>query len=172
MVGLVVGATALTGCTGATQGVPGCHSGRRLAVVAQSVPSAAYVPCIDTLDEGWSSRAFEVRNGHTRFVLVPNRAGGRSVEVTFAAACDVTGAVPTTPRADGVRTAIRLLSISPRYAGTLSDVFPGGCVTYTFDFARGPHIALMEELDAAVRLFSRRQLRLDLQHQLGVELDP
>ena len=64
------------------------------------------------------------------------------------------------------------MSITPRYTGTLSDVFPGGCVTYAFDFVRGPHIALMEELGAAVGLYSRRQLRLDLQDRLGVELDP
>ncbi len=94
------------------------------------------------------------------------------MEVELASTCDVSDAVPTTPRAEGVRTFIRLATISPRYSGTLTDLFPGGCVTYRFDFARGPHIALMEELGATVDLYSRRQLRLDLRHQLGVELDP
>jgi hypothetical protein len=51
------------------------------------------------------------------------------------------------------------------------DVFSGGCISYSFDFARGPHIALMEELQDTVGLFSRRQLRLGLKDQLGVELD-
>lgn len=163
-------AAAFTSCS-PSDTVPSCTAGHRLALVAQSVPGAAYVPCIDHLGEGWTAGSFDAGRGRTRFVLVPHRAGGRPVQVSFRAACDVSEATPTTPRADGVRTSIRLAGISPRYAGTLSDVFPGGCVTYAFDFARGPHIALMEELQAGVGLFSRRQLRLELRDQLGVELD-
>jgi hypothetical protein len=106
------------------------------------------------------------------FTLDPNRSGARPVKVEFRSTCDVTDAIPITPRADGVRTTMRLEGISPRYSGTITDVFPGGCVSYRFDFARGPHIALMEDLATTVDLYSRRQLRLDLRHQLGVELDP
>jgi len=52
---------------------------------------------------------------------------------------------------------LRLNAISPRYAGTLFDVFAGGCVQYRFDVDRDPHIPLMEELRDAVALFPRRQ---------------
>lgn len=62
-------------------------------------------------------------------------------------------------------------SISPRYAGTLFDVFPGGCVTYEFDFERGAHISLMEELQQAIDLYPRRELRLAVRDQLGVDID-
>ena len=94
------------------------------------------------------------------------------MRVVFDSTCDVSGAVATTPRAEGVRTSIRLQTISPRYTGTLTDVFAGGCVTYRFDFARGPHIALMEQLSATVGLFPRRELGVELRDQLGVDLDP
>ena len=168
----LAGPALLGACgTGAEELMPRCEADTRLAILAQSVPEAAYVPCINRLAEGWTTQDFDATGRRTRFVLVPDRAGSRSVRVTFEAACDVGAGVPTTPRADGVRTSIDLRSISPRYAGTLRDVFPGGCVSTTFDFPRGPHIALMEELDATVGLFSRRQLRLELHDQLGVELD-
>ena len=162
----------VTGCAGRVGAVPTCVAGPRLATVAQAVPGAAYVPCIDRLAEGWTARGFQVERGSARFTLVPDRSGTRPVEVAFQPTCDVAGAVPTTPRADGVRTSVRLRSISPRYQGTMSDVFAGGCVTYRFDFPRGPHIALMEELGTTTGLFSRRELRLELHRQLGVELDP
>ena len=61
---------------------------------------------------------------------------------------------------------------TPRFAGTLYDVFPGGCVSYQFDFGSGSQIALMEQFEQAVDLYPRQQLRLVLKQKLGVELDP
>ncbi len=167
---LLVASTS--GCASVAPTAPTCTAAGRLAIVAQSVTSAAYVPCVAALPPGWQVTAFHVARGHTDVRLLSDRAGGRVVDVALRARCDVTGATPTTPRADGVRTYVRLTSVSPRYAGTMSDVFAGGCVTYRFDFPRGPHIALMEDLTTAVGLLSRRELRFELRRDLGVELDP
>ena len=161
-----------SGCSSVTDTLPACTSVTRLAVVAQSVPSAAYLPCLRALPTGWESEDFDPTTGGTRFTLLSDRADGRTVDVRLQRHCDVTGASPEPPRTVGGRTYLRLRSISPRFSGTLYDVFPGGCVSYQVDFARGPHIALMEQLQAAVGLVPRRQLRLELRHQLGVELDP
>jgi hypothetical protein len=169
---MVLLAFLMTGCTTVTGAVPECEPGPRLALVAQSVPGASYVPCIRELPEDWGTRGFRAGRYGTRFRLVADRPGSRPVGVTFAATCDTSGAVPTTPRADGVRTSIRLVAVSPRYTGTLIDAFAGGCVTYRFDFARGPHIALMEQLAASVGLMSRRELAVELHDQLAVDLDP
>ena len=111
---------------------------------------------------GWSSRDFEPRSGRTRFELVSDRDAAHPVVVELARSCDVGGATPTTPRADGVRTYLAVESIATRYAGTLSDVFPGGCVTYQFDFARGPHISLIDDFEHVVGLRSRHDLRIAL----------
>ena len=168
----VLAAGLLPACAGAPGEVPECDQVLRMAVVAQAVPGAAYLPCLDHLEEGWRDQGFVARRGQVRFRLHPDRAGGRPVTVLLEEACDVSGAVPTAARAEGVRTSVRLRSITPNYAGTLVDVFPGGCVTYQFDFPRGPHIALTEDLEAMVGLLSRQQLRLDLHEELDVELDP
>lgn len=162
--------TALTGCAAVRGSVPRCDDPLRLAIIAQSVPRAAYVPCIRELPPGWSTSGFNVGSGGTRFLLNSDRAQGSPVTVRLAAACRVSGASPSPPRGAGVLTYTRLTSIAPRFAGTLYDSFPGGCVSYSFDFQRGPHIALMEEFESAIGLYPRLQLRLVLKQKLGVDL--
>lgn len=165
-------ALSSAGCSRLQGAAPACEASQSLALVAQSVPQASFVPCIEQLASGWRSTSFKAVSGHARFVLVPSSAGGRSVPVQLVRGCDVSGAPPTTPRAPGVRTYRHLDSISPRYKGTLYDVFPGGCVTYEFNFARGPHIALTEDFQASVALMSRTELRFRLHKKLGLTLDP
>ena len=171
LVAVAVSSTVLTACSEARGSLPECEAGHRLGTVAQSVPAASYVPCLRQLAEGWTAGNLDIRRGSTRFDLIPGRSGARTVKVSFQETCDASGATPAPPRAEGVRTSIKLESVSPRYTGTLFDVFPGGCVRYRFDFARGPHIALMEALGDTVGLFSHRELRASLQDQLGIELD-
>lgn len=171
LVATVVASTTLTACAAAKGSLPECAAGHRMATIAQSVPTASYVPCLRQLAEGWEAGNLDVRSGSTRFDLMPGRSGARTVKVVFRETCDAAGATPAPPRAEGVRTSVKLASVSPRYSGTVFDVFPGGCVSYRFDFARGPHIALMEDLGDTVGLFSRRELRASLHEQLGVELD-
>jgi hypothetical protein len=169
---LLLLAGGASGCGSVEPKVPGCGEAVRLALVAQSVPTATYVPCLTELPAGWSVTRFDAVRGGTSFGLLSDRADGRPVEVRLQRRCATTGASPEPPRTAGGRTYLLLDSISPRYAGTLLHVFPGGCVTYRFDFARGPHLALMEELFVTVDLLPRRQLRLELRRDLDLELDP
>jgi hypothetical protein len=152
--------------------MPGCGAWERLGLIAQSVPSAGYLPCVATTPPGWSSGGLVVRESGTTFDLLSDRAQGRAVVVTFSRTCSAAGATPIPPRTTGGRSLLRLRSIEPRYAGTLFDVFPGGCVTYRFDFDRDQHIALIAELEQAVGFVSRDALRLELHRRLGVELGP
>jgi hypothetical protein len=159
------------GCARLQGAAPSCDASQSLALVGQSVPAASFVPCVQQLASGWKSTSFKAVSGHARFVLVPSGAGGRPVPVELLPRCELAGAPPTTPRAPGVRTYRHLQSIAPRYKGTLYDVFPGGCVKYDFDFARGPHIALTEDFETSVGLLSRTELRFGLHKKLGLTLD-
>ena len=165
---------ALTGCATPGGAVPACTDPLRLAIIAQSVSSASYVPCINVngLQPGWQTSGFNPTQDGTSFLLDSDRSPGQPVTVRLTAACQVSGASPTPPRAPGVLTYTRLDSISPRFAGTLYDVFPGGCVSYEFDFASGSQIALMEQFEQAIGLYPRQQLRLVLKQELGVEPNP
>lgn len=163
----------LTGCTGAAPGfttAPRCWSVERVGLVAQSVPSSTYVPCIRELPAGWRTDELVVRNGLTSFELISDRAAGHPARAEFQRSCRPAGGTPVPPRTVGGRTYLALRTISPRFSGRMYDVFPGGCVTYTFDFQRGPHIALMAELSSAVGFIPRAELSNSLRHRLGVEL--
>jgi len=163
---------ALTGCAASSGTVPGCGDPLRLAIIAQSVPSASYLPCILDLAAGWNTSGFNPTQDGTSFLLNSDRSPGQPVTVRLTATCDVSGASPSPSRAPGVLTYTRLGSIRPRFAGTLYDVFPGGCVSYGFDFALGSQIALVEQFEDAIGLYSRQQLRLVLKQKLGIELNP
>ena len=165
-------AVILAGCATSAGAVPSCAAPLRLAVVAQSVPSASYLPCIGDLRPGWAASGFSPAQDGTSFLLESDRSPGRPVTVRLTAACRTGGASPSPARAPGVLTYTRLDSIRPRFAGRLYDVFPGGCVTYTFDFGHGSQIELLEQFEQAVGLYPRQQLRLALKQELGVELSP
>lgn len=170
---MVFAASALlTGCAAVSHGAPACGDPLRLAIIAQSLPSASYVPCIRTLPQGWSTSGFNASQRGTSFLLNSDRSPGRPVLVRLTATCEPGSASPSPPRAPGVVTYTRLTSIAPRFAGTLYDVFPGGCVSYAFGFTLGSQIALMEQFEEAVGLYPRQQLRLALKRELGVELGP
>jgi hypothetical protein len=170
---VLVGVTGLvTGCAAFSDTAPGCGQPLRLAIVAQSLPSAAYLPCVRTLPPGWSTSAFLAAPGGTSFLLNSDRSPGQPVSVRLTAACRPGLASPSPPRAPGAVTYTRLDSITPRFAGTLYDVFPGGCVSYSFDFTLGSQIALMEQFEQAVGLYPRQQLRLVLKRELGVGAGP
>ena len=170
---VTLGVTAtLTGCASSSDTVPGCGDPLRLAIVAQSVPSASYLPCIRDLPLGWTTAGFDPTQDGTSFLLNSDRSPGQPVTVRLTTACKISGASPSPARAPGALTYTRLDSIRPRFAGRLYDVFPGGCVTYTFDFSHGSQIALMEQFEQAIGLYPRQQLRLVLKRELGVELNP
>jgi len=165
-------AVSLSGCATSAATVPGCGDPLRLAIVAQSVPSASYLPCLRNLRPGWTAAGFDPSQAGTSFLLDSDRSPGRPVTVRLTTSCRISGASPSPARAPGVLTYTRLESIRPRFAGHLYDVFPGGCVTYTFDFSHGSQIALTEDFEAVVGLYPRQQLRLVLKRKLGVELNP
>lgn len=171
-ISLVSALGPVSACSVIRQGapVPGCGSVERLALVAQSVPSAAYIPCLNPLPAGWSASGFTAVSGHAEFTLRSNLAPHQPVLVRLVARCDVSGTTATTPRGPGVSTYTHLRSISPLYAGTLSDVFSGGCIIYQFGFQRGPHIGLIEDFESSVALYPRQQLSVQLHRKLGVTL--
>jgi hypothetical protein len=168
---IAVAALSLVSCGTNELAAPRCTATQRLGIVAQSVPSAAFVPCVATLPAGWHVQTFEVERARTRLSLRSDRAA-RPVEIVFDSACDVRGASPVAPRSTGIRSYLHVTSIDPDYRGTQFDVFPGGCLTETFVFARGPHIALIDDLRTAVDLYPRAELRALLRQKQGIRLDP
>jgi hypothetical protein len=167
--GVCVALGAGSGCSVSDTAAPHCSDTERVAIVAQSVPTAAYLPCITALAAGWHVGSFDAHDGGTRFSLVSDRAS-RPVHVRLQHECELGDATPVTPRDEAVRTFAMVKTIAPDYSARLFDVFPGGCITYDFRFRRGPHVALVDEFERMVGLLSRRVLRQELRDNTGIEL--
>lgn len=164
-------AITTTSCAGAGDTMPSCEASSRLALVAQSVPGASYVPCIADLPAGWSFDEAEVNDRGTTIRLESDRAD-RPIVVALRPSCEIGDASPVAPSDEGTRTYQRVDSIDPRYAGAFIDLFPGGCIESRYDFERGAHVALIADLQRAIDVSSRRQLRQDVEGDLGIRLDP
>jgi hypothetical protein len=145
---LVLLTGCVTGCVAPVEPIGPSHSplcqqrgvigSNAVVLMAQAVPSAKLLPCIELLPTGWTYGNHDVRNGLARFWLNSDRAGQRAVEVTLSATCDVAGATPITPSdQEGTKRYERVQEVRTRYRGSRTYVFEGGCVTYGFNF-QGP----------------------------------
>lgn len=160
----LVALAALPACgAGAREDVPFCLEQSKndglLILMAQAVPSATYVPCLNGLPAGWSFGGEDVRSGRASFWLDSDRAGFGALTVTLTPSCDVRGAVlvPSAPDEQALRRYERPSSLPPHYVASRFYVFPGGCVTYRFTFARGSSFQPALEVSDAITFFSRAQ---------------
>lgn len=144
-----------------------------LILAAQGIPSAAYVPCIENFPVGWTFGGSEAKSGFFRFWLDSDRAGVQAVEVILERSCDTRGAVEV-PSPPGVPVEVQRfekpLSLRPQFALDRFDVFPGGCVTYRFEFESGAPPALVFEVNDALSLVSRALGVRLLRDEIGLEL--
>jgi hypothetical protein len=153
---------------------PECHPGRRLAVLAQAVPTAAYVPCIADEDSPWRFSSLTVERGRARLSLVYIDPSGRSARVELTHRCDVGGASeqPAEAGEPDVEHYRRASTLSPRLAGTDYAVFNGGCVTTEFDLPRNADASeRLLDLDTTVGLYPRTRLSAELDREYHLELD-
>src|SRR4029453_12633016 len=72
------------------------EDGELFVLMAQSVPSATLIPCIEALPAGWMYGGSDVNDALARFWLDSDRGGLHAVEVSLTASCRITGAVDVT----------------------------------------------------------------------------
>jgi membrane-associated phospholipid phosphatase len=137
---------------------PICGTGHSMILSAQAVPSAALVPCVATLPSGWHTAGADIVSGRARFWLDSDQAGTHAVTVTLTTTCDVSGAQQVPSDQPGARRFERPLSLRPQFADLRFYTFPGGCVTYKFNFARGASPLLAIPVDGAVAFMPRATL--------------
>jgi hypothetical protein len=180
---LVAAALPTAGCsTGnpyVSTGVPACATGddaraaNGVVLMAQAVPTATWVPCVESVPVGWTFAGLEAQTGSARFWLDSDRDGVHAIEVRLTAGCDTDGATEIPSERDGLRRFERVTQVTPQYLGRRHYVFPGGCVTVVFRLSgdnRGEPLALAtqslgvvdrEELAAQVHEASGGRLHLD-----------
>jgi hypothetical protein len=146
---------------------PACrYQGRQgMAVVilmAQAVPTASQLPCVELLPAGWNVSEVFVRNGRVRFFLNSDRVGMHAVQVVLERFCTFGGKVTRVPSDhSGTRRYQEVISIEAgrRYQGAIYYLFPGGCVTYRLDFRSDEQARPLGEVSLALGFVTRDALR-------------
>jgi hypothetical protein len=141
-----------------------------MILAAQSVPSAAMLPCIAALPSGWSIGGADISRGKTSLRLDSDRAGPGAITVTLTAACDTSDAQQIPSDQPGMRRFEHPQSLVPRFSGVRFYTFPGGCITYRFAFAPGASPVLAGAAGSALSFQPRRALVDFIRHTEGLAL--
>jgi hypothetical protein len=164
----VLAGLAVSGCssdTTATTELPTCadaeHGNASNAVVlmAQSVPTASYVPCLRTaLPLGWGFHHLDARSDGSVFSLDSDRDGQEAIKVRLDESCDTSGSTEILSDREGLQRFERVTRTTPHFEGERYYRFDGGCITFEFRLAgesRGEGLALAT---SAVGVISRADL--------------
>jgi tRNA A-37 threonylcarbamoyl transferase component Bud32 len=152
----------------------GCGDLEPLWLMAQSVPSASLVPCVQLLPVGWSVAEVAVNNGRSVITLNHDRAGREAVVVELTASCDLTGATEMTSEQPGARRYLRIDRTTPGFSATRAYAFPGGCITARISAPAASGQQLTTETSSAIGFTTRQELRQALSQRSDgrLQLDP
>jgi len=153
----------------------GCDDLEPLWLMAQSVPSASLVPCVQLLPVGWNVAQVAVNNGRSLITLNHDRAGDRALVVRLTASCAPSGAVEGPSPVAGVRHLQRTESrTGGEFTATWYDQFPGGCVTSRLRLTTDPNGEFAAQAPHVLRFTTRAALGAALSQRSGgrLELNP
>jgi hypothetical protein len=162
----------LSGCANVSVGVfeegrsPACEfdgqPGTPIIVLeAQAVPTATLLPCVESLPTGWRVSDVFIRNGRARFTLDSDRAGPRAVTVVLERFCNVPRVTRVPSDEPGTRRYEAIGPVRPGvgFTGSRFYLFPGGCVTYRFQFIGEERAASLGAATLALSFVSRDAVR-------------
>ena len=143
-----------------TAGNADCGTGKAMILMAQAVPSASSVPCVASLPAGWKPGGMHIERGRATFWLDSDRAGTNAVKVSLlpSAQCTSSAATEVLSEEPGMRRFERPDELPPKLRATRIYVFPGGCVTYRFEFDGGETASLLFDVDRALAFEGRGEL--------------
>jgi hypothetical protein len=137
--------------------------------MAQSVPTASLVPCIEILPAGWTLGDVVVGNNRSRFTVTSDRGGVLVTEL--AASCDLSGAVELTSERPGARRYVRVERNAAGVATTRAYTFAGGCVTQRLMAPEASREQLVSESSSALGFTTRDALAAALRDDSGGRLE-
>jgi hypothetical protein len=146
-----------------------CESHEPLLLMAQSVPTASLVPCIEILPVGWTLGDVVVGNGRSRFTMISDRGGVLVAELT--ASCDLAGAAQQSSERAEARRYLRIERNAAGVAMTRAYTFPGGCVTQRLIAPEASRQQLAGESSFALGFTTRDDLAAALRRDSDGRLD-
>ena len=143
--------------------------------MAQSVPEAALVPCVQLVPPGWTLADVRVRKGLSQLTFDTDRAGQAAVVVELTASADLAGAVEVTSEQPGARRYVLVERDAQPPSSTRVYVFDGGAVAIRFTAPTPQQLQrLAGEASSAIGFITREQLRQALSRRTDgrLHLDP
>jgi hypothetical protein len=146
----------------------GCGELEQLWLMAQSVPSASLIPCLQLVPVDWKVAEVAVNNGRSVITLDHDRGGKAAQVIRLTAACDLTGAKEGTSEQPGATRWYRARDNTRFYK------FSGGCVTQRFSAAGPGALRLSDTAATELGLTTRAALQAALSRRSGgrLQLDP
>jgi tRNA A-37 threonylcarbamoyl transferase component Bud32/membrane-associated phospholipid phosphatase len=152
----------------------GCGDLEPLWLMAQSVPSASLIPCLQLVPVDWTVAKVAVNNGRSVITLDHDRGAKAAMVVRLSASCDLAGATEVSSEQPGARRYLRVDPNSREFSATRAYTFPGGCITHRFRAAGPSALRLSDTASTEFGFISRQELRRALSQRSGgrLELDP
>jgi tRNA A-37 threonylcarbamoyl transferase component Bud32/membrane-associated phospholipid phosphatase len=151
----------------------GLHGLEPSMLVAQSVPSATFIPCTKAIPQGWQYKGMDVQNGKTRIFFDSDRSIGADSEhelvVELQPSCTTSGE-ETSSGWPGIR---RFDDVAPgpdAFSGTRRFTFEGGCIVYRFEFGGDDWPNFVSASSLTLDFRSRDALNRRVERRLGLSL--
>ena len=154
------------------QAEPSCDRSSVMILMAQSVPSATALPCVESLPAGWKLDGVRIDEDGSTIWLDSDIAGDRAVAATLRRPeeCSVADAVPVASDEVGIERYERPERLPPELVSQRTYVFEGGCVEYLFRFSHDANAALTVEIDDALSFLPRSELIDEVAERSGLRL--
>jgi hypothetical protein len=154
------------------QAEPSCDRSSVMILMAQSVPSATALPCVESLPAGWKLDGVRIDEDGSTIWLDSDIAGDRAVAATLRRPeeCSVADAVPVASDEVGIERYERPERLPPELVSQRTYVFEGGCVEYLFRFSHDANAALTVEIDDALSFLPRSELIDEVEERSGLRL--
>jgi tRNA A-37 threonylcarbamoyl transferase component Bud32 len=145
-----------------------------LWLMAQSVPSASLIPCLQLVPVDWKIAEVAVNNGRSVITLDHDRSGKAVAVVKLTASCDLAGAREVTSEQRGARRYVRVDPNAREFSATRFYTFDGGCVSQRFSAAGPSALRMSDTASTELGFITREQLRQALSQRSNgrLELDP
>jgi hypothetical protein len=152
----------------------GCSDQEALWLMAQAVPSATLVPCLQVAPPGWTLNDVKAGSGFASIVFNTDRPFQEAaVTVELLPSCDLTGSTEVSSEQPGARRYIRIDRAADPDRVTRIYVFQGGCVSERYVSAVSPE-RMAADASSSIGFVTRDQLAAELSRRSDgrLRLDP
>jgi membrane-associated phospholipid phosphatase/tRNA A-37 threonylcarbamoyl transferase component Bud32 len=152
----------------------GCNDQEALWLMAQAVPSATLVPCLQVAPPGWTLNDVKAGSGFASIVFNTDRPMQQAaVTVELLPSCDLAGATEVSSEVPGARRYIHIDRAATPDQVTRTYTFRGGCVSERYVSAVSPQ-RMAADASSSFGFVTRDQLAAELSRRSDgrLRLDP